>query len=214
MLIVIDNAWKIEHVLACMLGGSTCAYLITTRLLDVATHFAREQAILVEELNEDDAFLLLRRLVPAAMSTDEEGAKKLMRNVGGLPLAITLIGGYLRRQTRYRQRRRIQAALDHLQDMKRRLEIEEPQGRVGSILPVELPSHSSMSRIPLFCPLRLLVGVEKVVGEASFLFHEGADWSPRRISSAPVALPKAARPATPAAQERVRNSLFPTPEAG
>ena len=48
---------------------------------------------------------------PEVVSTEAESARLLVRAVGGLPLALTIAGNYLRTQAYSKQPRRIRAAL-------------------------------------------------------------------------------------------------------
>src|SRR5216684_8611733 len=107
MLLIIDDAWKKEHVLTFRLGGPSCAYIITTRIPDIATYFAKEEAIQVMELEAEDAIKLLERWVKAVVDTKREKIEALVRVVGGLPLALKLIGSYLLLQTRNKQPHRV-----------------------------------------------------------------------------------------------------------
>jgi hypothetical protein len=45
-------------------GGPNCAHLVTTRLPDLARHFAGNNAMVIHELNEDGGLALLALLAP------------------------------------------------------------------------------------------------------------------------------------------------------
>ncbi len=90
----------------------------------------------IQELSEDDSMSLLRILAPKVVDREEQRAYELVQAVGGLPLALTLIGNYLRVQAYGGQARRIDAALKRLNNAEERLQISEPRG------PVE--RHSSL----------------------------------------------------------------------
>lgn len=143
MMLVIDDAWRVEDVLALELGGDSTAYIITTRLPDLASYFAKEEAIVIEELSEKDGVKLLERLVPSVVKAEPEEALALVRMVGGLPLALTLMGSYLIKQARHKQSRRIHAALEALHDIERRLTLEDPQG--GLKRHTGLPAQTPLS---------------------------------------------------------------------
>lgn len=130
MLIVIDDVWQIEDALHCLVGGPNCAFLLTTRFPHIALHFAEDNATLVKELAEDDGLALLGRLAPNVVMDEAESALELVRSVGGLPLALTLIGKYLRIQSYSRQPRRIAAALARLRSAPERLNISEPRSLI------------------------------------------------------------------------------------
>ncbi|WP_376795256.1 NB-ARC domain-containing protein [Thermogemmatispora sp.] len=124
MLFVIDDAWSYAEALLLMVGGPRCAYLLTTRLPVVALHFANERALRVPELEEDEALALLGRFAPLATRLEPEACRALVRAVGGLPLALTLMGRYLQAQTYSGHLRRLRTALGRLQNPLSRLSLE------------------------------------------------------------------------------------------
>lgn len=137
LLLVIDDAWKLEEALACKIGGPNCAHLVTTRFPGIASHMAFGGAMTLQELSEDEGYELLRQLAPGVVEPDEQMARDLVRAVGGLPLALTLIGNYLRKQAYSGQSRRVRSALEHLSRAEARLALSEPQA------PAE--SHASLA---------------------------------------------------------------------
>lgn len=132
MLLVIDDAWQIAHALAFQVGGPHCAYLVTTRFPEIARRFAADGAAVVRELGDTDGRMLLMRLAPEVVQAEPEEAHKLIEAVGGLPLALTLLGNYLRAQAHSGQPRRLRAALERLRSADARLRLTEPQPLVGS----------------------------------------------------------------------------------
>ncbi len=139
LLLVIDDAWRIEAALAFKLGGSRCAYLITTRFPNIALHFASDKGVSValHELSTADGFALLTRLAPEVVKNEPESARSLVEAVGSLPLALTLMGHYLRTQSHSGQPRRIRAALERLHVAEERLRLTEP------VSVLERPPHLS-----------------------------------------------------------------------
>ncbi len=127
MLLVIDDVWKIEDVLAFKVGGPNCSYLVTTRFPHIGVQFASEGTMMVHELSEDEGVTLLTRLVPELSMSDPDAVQALVRLVGGLPLALTLMGKYLRTQAYSRQPRRLHAAMERLHRAEERLRLSEPQ---------------------------------------------------------------------------------------
>ena len=128
MLLVIDNAWQVEEALTFKVGGPNCAYLLTTRFPQIALQFTGEDAIAVQELGEDDGFTLLARLAPQLVASNREMALTLVRATGGLPLALHLMGNYLRTQAEIGgQPRRVRAAIERLLAAEQRLRLSEPQ---------------------------------------------------------------------------------------
>src|SRR5712691_1070902 len=148
MLLVIDDAWEIEEALAFKVGGPNCAHILTTRLPEIALRFAGEGVTVVHVLNDADGLALLTRLAPGVVEAEPDEARTLVRAVGGLPLALTLMGNYLRVQAHSGQPRRLQAALNKLHQVEERLLLEQPQG--------PLERHPSLS---VGTPLSLLASI-------------------------------------------------------
>lgn len=96
LLLVIDDAWEWESADLLRCGGPNCCHLLTTRNRGIAGRFAgSEQVCNVPILAEEAAFGLLEKLAPEACRVDPAGARELSKAVGGLPLAVALLGGYL-----------------------------------------------------------------------------------------------------------------------
>ena len=137
MLLVIDDAWEIAQALAFQVGGPNCAHIVTTRFPEIARRFAADGAISVGELEDTDGRLLLMRLAPEVVQAEPEKSQALVTAVGSLPLALTLLGNFLRAQSHSGQPRRLRAALEQLRKADKRLQLTEPQALIGS--------HPSMS---------------------------------------------------------------------
>ena len=144
MLILIDDVWSLADSLVCTIGSANCSYLVTTRLPEVALRFAQAYAIKVPELSLDDGVQVLLQMVPALLEMEPEVSRNLVQAVGGLPLALSMMGNYLLVQTRHRQPRRVQAALACLQQTETRLLLEQPQTGFEHVL-----------RLPAGAPLTL-----------------------------------------------------------
>ena len=123
MLLVLDDVWKVEATLLMQVGGPNCAYLLTTRLPQVAFAFAEQGAVTVPELAEEDGVALLGRAVPHLVAQEPEQVRALVGAVGGLPLALKLLANVLAAQVFTGQPRRVQAALARLQEAEQRLRI-------------------------------------------------------------------------------------------
>ncbi|HZU66157.1 MAG TPA: tetratricopeptide repeat protein [Ktedonobacteraceae bacterium] len=144
MLLVLDDVWQVEDALACKVGGTNCAYLVTTRFPGIAAYIAVDGATAIQELDEEHSLQLLRLLAPEVVKREEKKIHDLIHAVGGLPLALTIMGNYLRKQAYSGQARRVHAALRRLSIAEERLQLSEPRS------PVE--SHSSL---PASVPLSL-----------------------------------------------------------
>ncbi|HEY42575.1 MAG TPA: tetratricopeptide repeat protein [Anaerolineae bacterium] len=125
MLLVIDDVWNAHEGLTFKIGGANCAHLMTTRLPKVAHEMAGEGAIELCELDEVDGLRLLDHYAPEVTSAEPDEARLLVNEVGGLPLALVLMGRYLRREARSGQMRRLKAALERLKDAGERLRLSQ-----------------------------------------------------------------------------------------
>ena len=132
LLLVLDDAWEIKTALMFKVGGIHCMHLVTTRFPPLALQFAGEEATTpIHELPEEESVTLLRRLAPAVV-TRAPGNRdielhELARLVGGLPLALTLMGKYLQVQAHGGQPRRISTALTLLHHIDQRLHLTAEQ---------------------------------------------------------------------------------------
>jgi tetratricopeptide (TPR) repeat protein len=143
ILLIVDDAWTAADALALQVGGAGCAHLLTTRFADVAARFSRAAALTIHELDEEQGLALLERLAPEVVRSEPQEARSLVHAVGGLPLALTIMGRYLRVESRSGQPRRIKAALTRLADAGERLRLEDqPAPRE---YPPSLPSGALLS---------------------------------------------------------------------
>lgn len=149
MLLVIDDAWQSPDALAFQLGGPNCAHILTTRQGCVAWDFAQEGARAVQELNEADSLALLSQFVPQVVINQPQEARTLVKAVGGLPLALTLMGNYLRKSTFLNPSHGLQAALDALQQTEERLRISQ-----------HLSPLAQLPTLAADVPLSLLASIE------------------------------------------------------
>ncbi|GCF11230.1 helix-turn-helix domain-containing protein [Dictyobacter arantiisoli] len=126
MLVVIDDAWTVEDALAVQVGGPHCAHLLTTRFPHIASRITIQGALTIQELSDDHSMQLLTHLAPAVMAREPEQMQHLVQAVGGLPLALTLMGHALRTAFYHGPTRRLQAAIDALQTADHRLQLSHP----------------------------------------------------------------------------------------
>lgn len=126
MLIILDNVWRLEDAMLLLhVGGPYCTYLVTTRFLNIALHAAGERMRTIPELTEEHGLQLLERAVPTVVKAEPERSRWLVQSVGGLPLALVLIGQYLRLEAHNRQPRRLRLALESLVQAEKRLQLEQ-----------------------------------------------------------------------------------------
>ena len=183
MLLIVDDAWSSEAALPFLTGGSHCGYLLTTRFPQLALLLTNDAPISVTELDEAQTASLLIRLAPALSTMDAQHLHQLFTLTGGLPLAVTLVGKYIRLHAYSGQPRRLQAALASLTDASTRLRLalpaplmERESGRAGET------SHSLQTIIALsdqrlspqahsaLCALSVLPAKPETFSEAAALF--------------------------------------------
>jgi tetratricopeptide (TPR) repeat protein/transcriptional regulator with XRE-family HTH domain len=151
MLLVLDDVWKLDDVLALRVAGPNCASLLTTRFPGIASQVAVKNTLLIEELNAEHSFHLLRTLAPEAVEHAPEKVRALVQAVGGLPLALTLLGSYLRKHSYNVPPRRAILALEDLNDAQVRLQISElhvqaeAHPSIASSTPISLQSIIAVS---------------------------------------------------------------------
>jgi tetratricopeptide (TPR) repeat protein len=103
-LMIIDDVWQWEHAqLFQSITSPGCAHLLTTRLESIAYDFAPDTQTKIDELPEAEAVQLLAQLCPLVAQNDKNKAAlgQIARAVGGLPLALTLVGGQLRFRVKF-----------------------------------------------------------------------------------------------------------------
>lgn len=147
LCVILDDVWNLNDVAPFLLqvAGPKASVLATTRFPKVGVSLVGSQFYRLSELDEEQGLRLLRQLSPRTVELEEKKAKDLVRTVGGLPLALTLIGRYLERMAWSGKSRRIQTALTHLLDASERLNL--PVSPIGQTL--TLQSVIALSEQPL-----------------------------------------------------------------
>ena len=134
LLLVLDDVWDREAAQQLRSGGPHVTHLLTTRDQALAATFAgRDRALAVATLDPAPGYQLLQALAPDACAADEAAAKALVGAVGGLPLALELLGGYLAAPERSLFPDLSQEAFAALADPQARLQLAgERLGRPGA----------------------------------------------------------------------------------
>lgn len=167
MLLVIDDAWRIEDALAFKIGCLDCACLLTTRQPSIAQHFAGADITTVSELSRDDGLALLKEFAPLAVEAEADAASELVEAVGALPLALVLMGQYLQGQES--SQRRLRMALQQLRQVETRLRLALPAS--------SLEQPSLAEEMPL--------SLEAVIGLSDEALNEYARQTLRALSVFP-----------------------------
>lgn len=96
MLLVLDDAWDRDTAYLLRCGGPNCRHMLITRDEPLARAFAGEKQVhTLPPLSPQDCLELLKVLAPLACATDPQAIDELITATTGLPLAVTLLGGYL-----------------------------------------------------------------------------------------------------------------------
>jgi tetratricopeptide (TPR) repeat protein len=129
ILVIIDDVWQDENVQALRVGAQDCAHLVTTRHRALAAEMT-PNALMISELDQTQSIQLLHQamqgehveagLAPALAQRIQD----LVQAVGGLPLALTLLGNYLRKQATQSDEP-ISATLERLSNVHVRFQISE-----------------------------------------------------------------------------------------
>lgn len=126
ILLVADDVWDDQTAVAFRIGGPHCAQIITTRSLRVAKTFAGPRYFEVGELPQESAAELLARFVPELLKMEPAKTNAIIEAVGGLPMAIILIGGYLRSRAPAGPKQ-LRAGIDHVLQSRVRLALSQQQ---------------------------------------------------------------------------------------
>ena len=124
ILIVIDDAWTVEDTFILQVGNPHCVHLITTQHARIALDCAGH-SVTIDELSTREGVALLIQLAPMSKSRIND-VRILVRSVGGLPLALTLMGRYIYAETFSKHKRRLSNALERLRSAKERLALTQP----------------------------------------------------------------------------------------
>lgn len=169
MLLVSDDVWQLEAALGLQVGGPNCARLITTRFPELAMQLSQEQAITIQELQEEDGLLLFQRLVGAQVAKRSATARKLIAAVGCLPLALILLGNYLRAASARDPNWQAEAVITQLLHSHQHFAVAEPQSPLR-----RHPSLKSGAKISLQAVIDLsyhaLNPIEQIMLRALALF--------------------------------------------
>jgi tetratricopeptide (TPR) repeat protein/transcriptional regulator with XRE-family HTH domain len=125
MCFLLDDVWESRDAMQFHIGGPQCSYVYTSRFPRVAAELSGGTCLSypLRELNKEQSRHLLHALAPRAVEMEPEKTSELASAVGGLPLALNLVGRSLNLQSMTGQIRRVQAALERLSDARERFQL-------------------------------------------------------------------------------------------
>jgi tetratricopeptide (TPR) repeat protein len=102
ILLVVDDAYRVADVSAFRLSGGRGATLLTTREWEVARQTApgHPGPIVLAEFDREESLELLAKLAPEVVEQHGAEVEELVREVGGLPLALRVAGSMLAAEER------------------------------------------------------------------------------------------------------------------
>ena len=128
LLLVIDDVWRSEDGLALRLGGPGCVHVFSSRAQAIAQACAERNAWPVPELAAADGLDMLADHAPQVVQAFADEAQRLVTGVGGLPLALRLIGSYLQTASRSgATSRRVKEALARMDNPETRLILSQTE---------------------------------------------------------------------------------------
>ena len=129
-LLILDDVWQLEDALALHIGGSHCAYAVSTRLPGLAGQLSLQHTLHIPELEATHGTALLAHFLPHLAQQEPHMVEQIATQVGMLPLALTLIGKHLYPYDYLEQSERLHKALKKLQNLSDRLHLSQPQSFV------------------------------------------------------------------------------------
>jgi hypothetical protein len=161
MLLILDDVVgsKLDSARRIMRNvGQNCVYLITTREQRVASKLvgSEEGVTKIDALSDEDGCRVLESLAPQAVAYDREAALDLVAAVDGLPLALVLIGNYLRYETSHGDEERTRTAFARMMQAGQRFSLRDDERSFGEIIDLSvnaLPSaedRDALAAISIF----------------------------------------------------------------
>lgn len=145
LFLLVDDVWASAGASMLLhIAGPHCGVLLTTRSPLIGAELVNHHCLyILNELDEEAGLRLLGLLAPQALALEPERARELVKAVGGLPLALCLMGYYLASKAWSGQARRVAGAIEHLLDAHERLQTGERSLQSIIALSEHLLSHTA-----------------------------------------------------------------------
>jgi transcriptional regulator with XRE-family HTH domain len=124
MLLIFDDVWSMQDLLACQIGGARCSTLFTTRFPRIAS--CATETFVLPELTEEESFALLSQYAAPVEVPRSENLRALLQSAGGHPQALLLMGLAIRIEGHTGQTRRMLSLIDRLMKPAERLHLTFP----------------------------------------------------------------------------------------
>jgi hypothetical protein len=122
-LIVLDNVCQLQDAWYCLVGGPQCAYILTTCFPQISLAFAKGKPLTLQDLREEEGLHIIKHLAPEVVEKEPVLVSALVNAVGGHPLALMLIGNYLRLRPHTGPARSLRTAFTALNDIQTRMRL-------------------------------------------------------------------------------------------
>lgn len=149
--LVIDDVWRTEHAELFAVGGEKCRVLLTTRNAEVARAIAGEDVYSVETLTDESSLEFMEKLAPTAVASSKADVRRLIVQLGGLPLGLVIAGRLLAEE--WDAGMGVQGILNELQAREKRLGMSSESRSLETVLAM---SYKSLSEEPYRYAFRLL----------------------------------------------------------
>lgn len=127
MLLVLDDVWELEDIQELVLGGTQHCYILTSRLPKLVVSLDIEQGSILKlsELSKEASLNYLITALPTIAANYLNDLQDLVQVIGGLPLSLYLIAGYLKRAAIGGLNNRIWEALATLKEPDNRISLSQ-----------------------------------------------------------------------------------------
>lgn len=131
VLIVLEDVFSPEDAQQMLLGGARCCHVVSSPFADTALRLKPDHHFQIPPLTPEQSRTLIEHIAPEIAQYSRALENELVTWSSGLPLALELLGQYLRRALRSGQPRRIEAAIAQLLETRSRLELLSDRSQAG-----------------------------------------------------------------------------------
>lgn len=180
MLLVLDDVWTAEDALALQIGGPACGCLLTARSPALVQELTGFEPVEVSELGPDASLRLIEAYAPTAVKARRAVMLEAIHQIGGLPLTLVMVGGFLRRETYSGQPRRLAQAFEALRQVQSWGKLSSPVSALD-----QRPGMADGAPLSLFGVIAMS---ERALGEQAQLLLRDLAYFPSKPDSFPEAL--------------------------